>query len=529
MAYTITDKRGRSFHIGDYIDKGSFSKVYKLECSFTKQIFAGKFINKAKLEKYGISNKVYDEIKIHHGLKHPNIVQFMTYIEHERHIVIVLEYCSKYSMVNILHSLKTLTANEAKYFMIQIVAAVKYLHRKHVVHRDLKLGNLFVNKQLEIKLGDFGLAVVVEYEGQRRFSRCGTPNYLAPEVINGIGHSYEVDIWALGCILYTMLEGTPPFQGQNTANTYNNILRGKFSISSDINNDAKDFIVRSLQTDAKCRPTVFELANMNFLVSKEPVPKPPNININESNLVPLENHNVRPGLSQVSTLLAVNKPDIWKNPDNLFVKLKNCLENVCNWSESGVGEFLSENVLLKPVVWVNSWMDYTSDYGFSYQLNNNNVGMIFNDDTRMLFQIEKQCVNYISDNGTVCFNTNHVPLTLTKKFKILVNCGEYMRESLVKAHYVENIDPNMTTEVFQWVRGENELAMFLTNGSVQVNFFSDHTKFILCGFTKTVTVIESGNCMKTLKIEGLQTFGCTNNLKGKLYVILSFINHLLEG
>jgi polo-like kinase 1 len=77
----------------------------------------------------------------------------------------------------------------------------RYLHDKKVIHRDLKLGNLFLGKQKEIKLGDFGLAAKLEYEGEKRRTICGTPNYIAPEVLDKkIGHSYEVDIWSLGVI-----------------------------------------------------------------------------------------------------------------------------------------------------------------------------------------------------------------------------------------------------------------------------------------------------------------------------------------
>lgn len=82
------------------------------------------------------------------------------------------------------------------------------MHQHRVIHRDLKLGNLFLSEKMEIKLGDFGLATKLEYEGERKRTICGTPNYIAPEILEGKnGHSYEVDVWSFGVICYTILIG----------------------------------------------------------------------------------------------------------------------------------------------------------------------------------------------------------------------------------------------------------------------------------------------------------------------------------
>ena len=87
------------------------------------------------------------------------------------------------------------------------------MHQFNVIHRDLKLGNLFLSDKMEIKIGDFGLATRLEYEGERKRTICGTPNYIAPEILEGkSGHSFEVDIWAVGVIIYTLLIGKPPFE-----------------------------------------------------------------------------------------------------------------------------------------------------------------------------------------------------------------------------------------------------------------------------------------------------------------------------
>jgi polo-like kinase 1 len=103
------------------------------------------------------------------------------------------------------------------------------LHSHRIIHRDLKLGNLFLNDKMELKVGDFGLATKLDYDGERKKTVCGTPNYIAPEVINATGHSYEVDIWAIGIIIYTLLVGKPPFETRDVKTTYGKIKKAEYS------------------------------------------------------------------------------------------------------------------------------------------------------------------------------------------------------------------------------------------------------------------------------------------------------------
>jgi serine/threonine protein kinase len=95
--------------------------------------------------------------------------------------------------------------------MGQIVTTLKYLRSVRVIHRDIKLGNLFIADNMDIKLGDFGLATKLEHDSEKKKTICGTPNYIAPEILEGKGHSYEVDIWSLGVIMFAGLFGKPPF------------------------------------------------------------------------------------------------------------------------------------------------------------------------------------------------------------------------------------------------------------------------------------------------------------------------------
>jgi serine/threonine protein kinase len=132
-----------------------------------------------------------------------------------------------------LRKRKRLTEPEVRFFMLQILGATKYMHEKRVIHRDLKLGNLFLDTRMNIKLGDFGLAALLVDDNERKRTICGTPNYIAPEVLcdNGVGHSYEVDLWSIGVIMsflrisilmnrYALLVGKPPFQAKDVKVIY---------------------------------------------------------------------------------------------------------------------------------------------------------------------------------------------------------------------------------------------------------------------------------------------------------------------
>lgn len=115
--------------------------------------------------------------------------------------------------------------------MHQLLSAVKYIHSNKVIHRDLKLGNIFLSKNLELKVGDFGLATRLEFNDERKRTICGTPNYIAPEIIMGAaGYSYEVDIWSCGIICFALLFGKPPFETNDVKTTYAKIKSGIYEL-----------------------------------------------------------------------------------------------------------------------------------------------------------------------------------------------------------------------------------------------------------------------------------------------------------
>ena len=154
------------------------------------------------------------------------------------------------------------------------------MHKHRVIHRDLKLGNLFINERMELKLGDFGLATKLDFDGERKRTICGTPNYIAPEVLSGKeGHSYEVDVWSLGVIIYTLIIGKPPFETSDVKKTYDRIKKNLYNFPDQvaISDHARNLISSILMGDPSKRPTLNEVAAHPFLAFSTPEALPVNL------------------------------------------------------------------------------------------------------------------------------------------------------------------------------------------------------------------------------------------------------------
>jgi len=155
---------------------------------------------------------------------------------------------------------KRLSEPEARLLSLQLLDALRYMHTNKVIHRDLKLGNLFLDSSMEIKVGDLGLATLLSHETERKRTICGTPNYIAPEILMNAsdGHSFEVDMWSFGVILYTLVVGKPPFETKDVKTTYRRIKENKYAFptTAPISEAATDLITQLLAHDPKQRATL---------------------------------------------------------------------------------------------------------------------------------------------------------------------------------------------------------------------------------------------------------------------------------
>ncbi|XP_066499975.1 serine/threonine-protein kinase PLK2b [Hoplias malabaricus] len=262
----ITDPAtGKCYCRGKVLGKGGFAKCYELTDLSAGKVFAAKIIPHTRVAKPHQREKINREIELHRGLSHKHIVHFYHHFEDKDNIYILLEYCSRRSLAHILKARKVLTEPEVRYYLKQTVSALKYLHDQEILHRDLKLGNLFVTDAMELKVGDFGLAAKLEPVSNRRKTICGTPNYLSPEVLNKQGHGWESDIWALGCVMYTMLLGKPPFETTNLKETYRCIREARYTLPSTLSLSARQLIASMLSRNPADRPRLDEIIRHEFL------------------------------------------------------------------------------------------------------------------------------------------------------------------------------------------------------------------------------------------------------------------------
>ncbi|XP_074240961.1 inactive serine/threonine-protein kinase PLK5 isoform X3 [Saimiri boliviensis] len=257
---------GRVYRRGKLIGTGAFSRCYKLTDMSTSAVFALKVVPRGGAGAGWLRprGKVEREIALHSRLRHRNIVAFHGHFADHDHVYMVLEYCSRQSLAHVLRARQTLTEPEVRYYLRGLVSGLRYLHQRRIVHRDLKLSNFFLNKNMEVKIGDLGLAAKVGPEGRCHRVLCGTPNFLAPEVVSRNGHSCQSDIWALGCVMYTVLTGTPPFTASPLSEMYQNIREGRYPEPAHLSPSARRLIARLLAPNPAERPSLEHLLRDDF-------------------------------------------------------------------------------------------------------------------------------------------------------------------------------------------------------------------------------------------------------------------------
>ncbi|XP_034294170.1 MAP/microtubule affinity-regulating kinase 4 isoform X6 [Pantherophis guttatus] len=250
-------------HIGNYrllktIGKGNFAKVKLARHILTGREVAIKIIDKTQLNPTSLQ-KLFREVRIMKGLNHPNIVKLFEVIETEKTLYLVMEYASAGEVFDYLVSHGRMKEKEARAKFRQIVSAVHYCHQKNIVHRDLKAENLLLDADANIKIADFGFSNEFTL-GSKLDTFCGSPPYAAPELFQGKKYDGpEVDIWSLGVILYTLVSGSLPFDGQNLKELRERVLRGKYRVPFYMSTDCENILRRFLVLNPAKRCTLEQI------------------------------------------------------------------------------------------------------------------------------------------------------------------------------------------------------------------------------------------------------------------------------
>ena len=244
------------------IGKGGFSSVWKVSHISTGKVYVIKLMNKQNIIRENIIEQINREVAILYKVNHPHIIKLINHFEDEQNVYLIMELGAKGQLLNLLKKYSHgLDQPQAAQFMREIISAVKYLHSMDppIIHRDIKPENILLDSNNRCKLADFGFSNYV-YQYQERKSFCGTPQYLAPEMIEQKGHGPGVDIWAIGVLCFELITSKLPFIGKNQEELYENIKRVNINWpGGDFNPLAKNLITKILKYDPKERPSLDEI------------------------------------------------------------------------------------------------------------------------------------------------------------------------------------------------------------------------------------------------------------------------------
>ena len=368
---------------------------------------------------------------------------------------------------------------------------------------------------MQVKLGDFGLATQLEFDGERKRTLCGTPNYIAPEILEGkTGHSFEVDIWSIGIILYILLIGKPPFETNNAKETYKRIRMKNYSFPQGerISEPAKELIESILVLEPHKRPSLQEILQSDFMNMGTSIPKslpqstlacPPPINF-------IKQYIPNVGPDGIITNFVSKKPKKKIKLEDFSSQYMGIASSKAFYSNNISSEknlnlnyninnpnfrFVSEsNAFFNTSdVFVRKWVE-SEKYGLGYILSNDNVGVYCNDNTKIIYKPDGTNFIYIEKNEkftshlvTDNINKNlEEKLNLLKKFKgfLLDETKDQSKNVILEG----GINEKQFVYLKKFVRTKHGILFRLSNLTVQISF-NDNTEIILSQESKNVTYV----------------------------------------
>uniref|UniRef100_A0A8C5AG81 polo kinase n=1 Tax=Gadus morhua TaxID=8049 RepID=A0A8C5AG81_GADMO len=540
----LTEKCEESRYCLNYLQDeiGGFARCYEMTDLTSNKMYAVKVIPQSRVSKPHQRDKITNEIELHKTLSHKHVVKFSHHFEDQENIYIFLELCSRKSLAHIWKARHTLTEPEVRYYLRQIISGLKYLHNRGILHRDLKLGNFFINENMELRLGDFGLAAKLETVEMRKKTICGTPNYLAPEVLNRQGHGTESDVWSLGCVMYTLMCGNPPFETLDLKETYKCIKEVRYNLPSNLSPAAQKLISSVLQKAPANRLNLDQILGHEFFTKGFTPDKLP---ASSCVMVP-ELHPPSPAkkffTKMAKSFFGKKKA---KGEGLLVLPSQPCEDGSTPAAVAESAAKVLDTCLSampaatrnppclsrpEPFLWVTKWVDYSNKYGFGYQLSNHSIGVLFNEGTH--FSLCDHTIHYcLTNNKHFTFQTSALPEQLHSQKQIVELMANYMEQNLMEGgdlHCEDQASSSPPPLLLQWVKTDHALVMLFNNGTLQVNFYTDHTKVILCKAADgsyLLTFISRERVSCTYLLSMLSEMGCSAELRHRLRYVVQLLQH----
>ncbi|KAJ6335389.1 hypothetical protein OIU78_012089 [Salix suchowensis] len=250
------------YEVGRTIGEGTFAKVKFAQNTETGESVAMKILDRSTIIKHKMVDQIKREISIMKLVRHPYVVRLHEVLASRTKIYIILEFITGGELFDKIVHHGRLSEAEARRYFQQLIDGVDYCHSKGVYHRDLKPENLLLDSQGNLKISDFGLSALPEQGVSLLRTTCGTPNYVAPEVLSHKGYDGAIaDVWSCGVILYVLIAGYLPFDELDLTTLYSKIDRAEFSCPSWFPVGAKSLIHRILDPKPETRITVEQIRN----------------------------------------------------------------------------------------------------------------------------------------------------------------------------------------------------------------------------------------------------------------------------
>jgi len=258
------------YKIGRLLGRGAFGKVNLGLNILTGRLVAIKSFNISQFSNEKSKKKILYEVNLMRKLRVENVIKIFETFETNKYLIIIMEYISGGDLLSYVKKRNKLSENVAKYLFRQIVSALEYTHNQNIVHRDIKLDNILLDISNNIKICDFGVGKQIKSKKEILYDQCGTPAYIAPEILKGNGYEGPpVDYWSAGVVLYAMLSGTVPFKANDMSELQRIISSGEFTEIEGISPEANSILHGVLEVDPKKRFGPNEILNHPWFTSVE--------------------------------------------------------------------------------------------------------------------------------------------------------------------------------------------------------------------------------------------------------------------